>query len=264
MIDGLYYEQSGPENAETVILSAGLGGSASYWAPNIASLAQRYRVITYDQRGTGRSDRSLPPGLTIADMADDVLALMEGLGIAQAHFVGHALGGLIGLSLAASMPDRLSSLAVINGWSALDDYTARCFEVRLALLRNSGLRAYLRAQPIFLYPAEWISRHSTMLDEELEQQLASVSQDNLEARLTALQAFDCKADVAKLSVPLLALAAEDDMLVPWTCSRHLADRASMAGLEVMDRGGHACNVTRPDDFDRILSDWIASRQLERA
>ena len=89
-----------------------------------------------------------------------MLALLDGLGIARANFVGHAAGGAIGLSLALSAPDRIGRLVVVNGWSRLDPHFARCFDVRLAILRDSGPRAYLRAQPIFLYPARWISEHA--------------------------------------------------------------------------------------------------------
>ncbi|MCE6983125.1 alpha/beta fold hydrolase, partial [Pseudomonas frederiksbergensis] len=57
---GLYYEIHGRADAPPLILSSGLGGSASYWAPNIPALAEHFHVIAYDHRGTGRSDRTLP------------------------------------------------------------------------------------------------------------------------------------------------------------------------------------------------------------
>jgi aminoacrylate hydrolase len=152
VIAGLHFEEHGPAGAPPVILSAGLGGTGGYWRPNLAALAAGHRVVLYDHRGTGRSDRALPAGLQVEDMADDVVALMDGLGLDRAHFVGHAAGGLIGLQLAVQAPQRLRSLVVVNGWSRLDPHFARCFEARLALLRDTGPRAYLRAQPIFLYP----------------------------------------------------------------------------------------------------------------
>lgn len=263
MIAGLHYEEHGPADAPPVILSSGLGGSAAYWAPNLETLAREYRVILYDHRGTGRSDRTLPRDLTVDDMASDVAALMDGLGIERAHLVGHAAGGVIGLSLAASSPERLSSLVVVNGWTALDPHFARCFEARLALLRDSGVQAYLRAQPIFLYPAPWISEHRDELDREMEHQLASFpGADIVEARVAALQAFHIADRLAGLSTPILALAAMDDMLVPWTCSRDLAEGAPNAALELMERGGHACNVTDPARFNQIVSAWLAAAPFE--
>jgi aminoacrylate hydrolase len=265
LIAGLYHEEHGPADAPPVILSPGLGGSAAYWAPNLEALKARHRVILYDHRGTGRSERALPRNLTVEDMAADVLALMDGLGIERAHLVGHAAGGAIGLSLALSAPERLSSLLAINGWSALDPHFARCFETRLALLRDSGVRAYLRAQPIFLYPAPWTSEHRDALDRETEHQLASFpGAEAVEARVAALQAFYIADRLGEIATPILALAAKDDMLVPWTCSRALADGAPSATLELMDWGGHACNVTDPGRFNQIVSAWLTAAPFEGA
>ena len=169
---GLYYETHGAEDAPPLILSSGLGGLASYWKPNISALAEHHHVITYDHRGTGRSDRTLPDTVTVDDFADDILALMDALDIERARIVGHAAGGVAGLALALKAPERLVSLVVVNGWAKADPHFLRCFEARLNLLRHSGVEAFLRAQPIFLYPANWISEHCAELDAELPHQIA--------------------------------------------------------------------------------------------
>lgn len=264
MIAGLHYEEHGRLDGPPVILSSGLGGSATYWAANLEPLAERFRIILYDHRGTGRSDRALSSDLTVGDMAEDVVALMDGLGIERTHLIGHAAGGVIGLTLALKAPQRLCSLIVVNGWSALDPHFARSFETRLALLRNCGVRAYLRAQPIFLYPAPWISEHCEELDRELEVQLAAFSESSVEARVAALQAFDISDRLGELDTPILAIAAKDDMLVPWTCSRALVERTPRATLEVIDTGGHACNVTEPACFNQIISDWLTVAPVKGA
>jgi aminoacrylate hydrolase len=259
VIGGLYFEEHGPADAPALILSAGLGGSGAYWQPNLAALAAGHRVILYDHRGTGRSDRVLPANPTVEDMADDLLALMDGLAIRSAHLVGHAAGGLIGLMLAVRAPERLESLVVVNGWSRLDPHFARCFEARLALLRDSGPRAYLRAQPIFLYPAAWSSEHRNALDSEIDEQLAHFQgSENLEKRVAALQAFYLDDRIAEIRTPLLALAAKDDILVPWTCTPTYANRIAGAKVALMERGGHACNVTDPDAFDTLVLDFLRS------
>src|SRR5690606_5956662 len=119
-----------------------------------------------------RSDRALPDVVTVEQFADDMLLLMEALGWPRANIVGHAAGGVAGLSLALRAPERLDRLVVVNGWAKADPHFLRCFEARLSLLRHAGVEAFLRAQPIFLYPAGWISAHSAELDAELPHQLA--------------------------------------------------------------------------------------------
>jgi aminoacrylate hydrolase len=259
VIGGLYFEEHGPAEGPPVILSAGLGGSGAYWRPNLAALARDHRVILYDHRGTGRSDRTLPAAHMVEDMAEDVIVLMNGLGLPSAHLIGHAAGGLIGLMLALRAPERLSSLVVVNGWTRLDPHFARCFEARLALLRDTGPRAYLRAQPIFIYPATWSSEHRNELDAELDDQLAHFQgSENLEKRVAALQAFYLDDRLGEIGTPLLALAAKDDMLVPWTCTPAYADRIPTASTRLMDWGGHACNVTDPDGFNRLVLEFLRS------
>ena len=264
MIDGLHWEECGDAEAPPLILSPGLGGSAAYWAPNLDALARDHRIILYDHRGTGRSDRALAFNVSVEDMADDVLALMDGLGLASAALVGHAAGGAIGLALALRAPERLDRLVVVNGWSKADPHFLRCFETRLALLRDSGLRAFLRAQPLFLYPARWISQnHAALAAEEARQLDHFQGAANIEARIAALAAFDVDDRLAQIRTPTLLVAAQDDMLVPASCSERLAAGLPNATLAAMT-GGHACNVTEPVQFNHILREWLAAARLKGA
>ncbi len=255
---GLWYEWHGPEDAEVLILSSGLGGSATYWQPNLAAFAERYRVLLYDHRGTGRSDRSLPSRITVEHFADDILSLMDALGIAKAHLVGHAAGGVAGLALAIKVPERLDRLVVVNGWASPDPHFLRCFEARLALLRHVGIDAYLRAQPIFLYPATWSSVRTAELDADLAHQRADFPGiETVEKRVAALASFDARGKLGGLMDRVLVLVADDDNLVPYHAGELLCGELGGAWLENLSWGGHACNVTRPDAFNRPVLAWLA-------
>jgi aminoacrylate hydrolase len=259
---GLWYQFAGSEEAETVILSAGLGGTAGYWAHNLEAFLPRFRVLLYDQRGTGRSDRVLPAVVTVEDMARDVTALMDELGLERAHFVGHAAGGLIGLALALAQPERVTKLVVASGWARLDPYTARCFDVRLALLRDSGPEMYLKAQPIFLYPPYWISEHSERLDAEAAEQLAHFpGAENVEKRIAAVRAFDPSARLAEIETQTLVLSTFDDALVPGRATTELAHGLPNGRHFCLRGGGHASNVTYPEDFNDIVPRWLAGEKL---
>src|SRR6201995_4947495 len=125
--NSMYYEVQGPDNGQIVVMPAGLGGGAHYWAPTLPALAARFRVITYDQLGTGHSPAELPDGYTITDMATEAASLLDSLGVERCHFVGHALGGLIGLQLAVQRPTLLDKIVVVNGWAKTHPHTLRCF-----------------------------------------------------------------------------------------------------------------------------------------
>lgn len=263
LASGLYYELHGPADAPPLILSAGLGGSGNYWLPNLPALAAHYRVILYDHRGTGRSDRALPEIVTVEQMGEDLLALIDALEIARAHVMGHAAGGVAGLALALAHPDRVDRLVVVNGWAKADPHFLRCFDARLALLRDSGAEAYLRAQPIFLFPANWISEHHAELEAELPHQLAHFAGTQAyEKRIAALARFDIADRLGEIATPTLVIATRDDMLVPSRAGEALAAGLPHAGLGMLDFGGHAVNVTHAAPFEGLVLDWLAGELSE--
>ena len=251
--------ESGRPDAPTVLLSSGLGGTASYWAPQLAALKARYRVIAYDQAGTGRNTRDLADDHSIAAMADEALAVLDATRTDQAHFVGHALGGLVGLDLATRHPQRLRSLTVVNGWAAAHAHTRRCLDVRLTLLKHEGPAAYVRAQPIFLYPADWLAKNAERAAQEEAHGLAGFQgADTLRRRIAALLAFDATRHLDALHVPTLISAARDDVLVPCSMSEQLAAAIARARLEIAPWGAHALNVTQPDAFNASLLGFLDS------
>ena len=103
----MYYEIHGQSDAPAVVLSSGLGGSAHYWAPQLPALAQHFRVIAYDQHGTGRSGGTVPEGYSIGDMAAEVVSMLDSIGVERCHFVGHALGGFFDHTRSEAAPSRM-------------------------------------------------------------------------------------------------------------------------------------------------------------
>lgn len=259
-VDGLYYELHGGPVAgrEAVLLSSGLGGSGAFWAPQMAAITAKFPVVLYDHRGTGRSVRELPDGpYAVQDMADDIVKVMDALGLARAHVVGHAAGGNAGLALALSHPDRLGKLVVVNGWSRPDPHIKRCFDTRISLLNDSGVQAYVHAQPIFLYPAGWLSENHARLQAEEPHHVAGFPPKAVMlARIQALLDFDIDDDLPRIPHPVLVSASADDMLVPVACSMRLAERLPNGQLDVAPWGGHGFTVTDPETFNSALLSFL--------
>lgn len=234
--------------AEAVVLSAGLGGAAAFWAPQMAALAPHFRILLFDQRGTGRNAEALPDGYTIGHMADDVLEVMGTAGIARAHFVGHALGGLVGLDLARRHPGRLGRMVLVNAWARADRHTERCFDIRLGILA---------AQPLFLHTAPYLSAHHERILAEVAHGTAHFQgAENLLKRIGALRAFDARADLPDIATPALVAASRDDLLVPWTASQALADGLPAARLWLVEQGGHAFTVEQPEPFNAAMIEFL--------
>jgi aminoacrylate hydrolase len=255
----MHYEIHGrlDPDASTVLLSSGLGGSAHYWTPQIPALAKDFRVIAYDQTGTGRSGGTLPANYAIADMAADVATLLDRLAVTKTHFIGHALGGLIGLQLAVDRPAMVDRLVLVNAWAKTHPHTLRCFAARKSLLLNTGAEAYVQAQPLFLYPAAWLADRQDWL---AEQDAAAIAHfpptQTVLQRIQAVEAFDLTAHIAAITAPSLVIATRDDVLVPCTCSIALADQLPQVRLELLEHGGHACNITDPAGFDTMVTAFL--------
>lgn len=257
----MYIELSGQQHAaaKTVVLSAGLGGSALFWLPQKQALEEHYRVVVYDQRGTGRSADTLPDGYSMQDMAAELAQALEQHGITQCDVIGHALGGLIGLQMALDYPQRVARVVVVNGWLSLDAHTRRCFHVRRDLLLNVGVEAFVRAQPLFLYPADWLSANQARIEAEDSLAVAHFQgMENLLRRLHALMAVDFRASAQRISQPVLVICAQDDLLVPWTCSETLHEALPNATLQKMRWGGHAMSVTDSLTFNRLVLEWLGA------
>jgi aminoacrylate hydrolase len=258
----VHYEIHGrTAGAPTILLSSGLGGAAHYWAPQIAALERHFRVVSYDHHGTGRSCGTVPDGYTIADMAAEVATLLDEIGIEKCHFIGHALGGLIGLQLALDRPGLLDRLVVVNAWVKTHPHTLRCFAIRKSLLLDTGIEAYVQAQPLFLYPAAWLADRQDWLK---LQDAAGVEHfppiDTVLRRIAAIEAFDLTAAIAAITAETLVIATKDDVLVPSPCSAALAAELPNARLVLLDHGGHACNITDPAFFNGVVTDFLLDRK----
>jgi aminoacrylate hydrolase len=250
---------TGREGGEAVLLSAGLGGAAAFWAPQLPALEPGFRVIHADHRGTGANREPLPEGYTIAHMARDALEVLDAAGVARAHILGHALGGLVALELARMAPERVGRLVLVNAWAKADPHTARCFDVRLGILDAQGPAAYVAAQPLFLHSAEYASAHHAKILGEIAHGTAHFQgEDTLRKRIAALRAFDATADLARITAPALVAAAKDDLLVPWTASQRLAAGLPNATLWLTDHGAHAFTVERPEPFNTALADFLGA------
>ncbi|WP_165314115.1 pyrimidine utilization protein D [Vibrio ziniensis] len=254
----MYYEihDDGQQYKETVILSSGLGGSHHYWHHQLPLLKSRFRVIVYDHFGTGQSHGDIPQGYSMADMAKEVVTLLDQTDSERVHFIGHALGGLIGLQLAADCPKRVSSLLLINAWEKTDDHTKLCFDIRKSLLLNSGVEMFFKAQPLFLYPAEWMKNNAALLKEEEDKVLSSpFNESNLLRRIGAVESFDISKSIDSVQCFTGVIASCDDLLVPYSCSANLHKKLSHSSFYLLEKGGHACNVSDPVTFNKTMLDF---------
>jgi aminoacrylate hydrolase len=250
----IYYESHG--RGRPVLLVPGLGGVGNYWIPNIPAFSRRHQIVIHDHRGTGQSSRS-PIRYSVDQMATDLLAVMDHLGIEKAHLVGHSTGGAIGQTLAVTRPERLISLVIYASWTKADPFFRRVFEARRTLLIKGGAAAYVRSAPIFLYPDWWVNENIALLEEREKVVLADFPPSEIVAsRIDAILNFDRTDTLGRIRIPTMVLCAKDDALTPPHYSRELARMIAGAEFVELDRGGHCASETNTQAFDDAVLSFI--------
>jgi len=252
----LFFETEG--SGPPLLLVPGLGGVGSFWRLQLAALGERFTVIVHDHRGCGRSAQTIG-GYSIERMADDVLALMDHLGLDRVDYVGHSTGGAIGQRLAVRNPDRLGRLVLSSTWTHRDAFFGRVFEIRRRVLRELGPEAYTRLGTLFLYDPAWIAEHAAALAVLERAALAAFGAPEIVLqRIDAICAFDGRADLARIASRTLVVCAVDDMVTPIYFSRALAAAIPGARLVELPGGGHFTPVARAAEYNRVLLDFLTT------
>lgn len=254
----LYYEERGEERGSgtPLLFVAGLGGLGSFWAAQMEAFAATRRVITFDHRGTGQSTHSAIT-YSIAQMADDALALLDHLGIASVDFAGHSTGGAIGQHLAIHAPGRIRGLVLSSTWPRADAYFRRLFELRRRILQSEGVRLHAQMANLVLYPPYYYTEHAAALDARMEASLGGLAPvPVLVSRIDAILAFDAWDALPGIRQRALVVCAEDDMITPAYFSEQLAARLPDAQLALMKRGGHFCPVAEAAQYNAILRRFL--------
>lgn len=243
----LYYEVHG--SGPPLVLISGLNGLASFWQPHVEVLGSRFTVILHDHRGTGSSSLK-PIAFSVEQMAGDVIALLDLLGIGRADIIGHSTGGAIGQVLAIEHPARVRRLVISASWPGRDPYFDLLFHVRAQVLAKLGPEEYVRQTTLVGRPPQWLSEHPEETRPPTPEAVAQLvrSVECTLARIEAIRAFDRRGDLHRIGLPVLVAGAEDDMVTPAHLSRELARLIPGARLDMAPWGGHFYPVIRPDYF----------------
>ncbi|MGI9388347.1 MAG: alpha/beta fold hydrolase [Methyloligellaceae bacterium] len=250
----IYFEIVG--DGTPLVLVTGQGSGPEGRAELINALARSHSVLTYDQRGTGRSDRG-PEGQPIPELAEDIVALMDHVGFASAHIVGHSTGTGMATVVAATYPERTSGLVLAAPWTHADDHLRTIQEMRKAAARTMPPAHYAQFNALLLYPPEFRRANSKRFAEMAEAALRT-PQDatSISARLDAILAFDARPSYPRIARPTLVLSARDDQVMPYWFADHAAQAIPDAQLIAFDGGGHMFVETRTRDVLDVIIPFL--------
>jgi 3-oxoadipate enol-lactonase len=249
----LHHAVAGPADAPVVLLASSLGTDLRVWDALVPALAQRLRVVRFDHRGHGRSP--VPPGpYEIADLARDVVSLMERLGIRRAHLCGLSIGAMVGMWLGANAPDRVDRLVLMC--TAAHMPPASAWAQRAAAVLAAGTPEAV-ADPVvdrWLTPA-FAAAHPEER-RRLRDMLAGQPADGYAACCGAIERMDLRADLPRIAAPTLVVSGAEDTASAPERQRLIADAIPGARLESVAHAAHLAAAEQPQIVTRLILDHL--------
>lgn len=255
----LYWEEHGGGDAPPLVLVMGLGGSCRGWLPiQVPELSRDRRVIIYDHRGVGGSD---DPGgaFTTADLADDLVGLLDTAGIDRADVLGAFLGGMVGQELALRHPDRLRRLVLVGTYARPD--------AKRRLLLDHWAEAAARGAPADALQRErllWTLQDETLEQRDLidtmlsffEREGLPMSADVFVRQCRACLEHDTYDRLREIRHPTLVLCGRHDQLTPPKLHRELADELPHARLVTLQYGAHLVLAECAERLHHVVRDFL--------
>ncbi len=220
-----------------LILIHGLSDDLHFWDPLIPGLAVHYQVISLDLRGHGQSPLT-GDEYSIKQFAEDVIHLLDGLGIKKAHFIGFSLGGAIAQQLALDNPSRVLSLVLISSFSYTDSMLAdKLLGLRCDALKGGFGQYFDSMVPLVLCPPV-IQENHEVLRQLRAYKIEKESVDALIRSLDALQKFNIKNEISDLKKPVLVICGQEDALVSGALARKTHKLIENSQFHVLNGVGH--------------------------
>ena len=255
-VDGvqIHYEIEG--QGTPLLLTTGQGTGHEARAKLIDGLARHHTVLSYDQRGTGRSDRVVRQGHTIEELTLDVIALMDVASFSQAQVIGISTGTGKATVLAASYPKRVTRLVLGAPWTHGDAELRVLQNMRKAAARTMPSDLYTHFNSLLIYPPEYRREHFERFA-KMARDAAPQDADGISRRLDAILAFDARPFYPKIVCPTLVMCARDDLVMPTWFALDAAGAIPGARLVELEGGGHLFAETRTDEFLRNVLPFLS-------
>jgi 3-oxoadipate enol-lactonase len=256
----LYYDLAGPDDGPVVCFTHSLSSDGGMWAEQVPPLlAAGFRVLRVDMRGHGGSD-PVAGDYTMDQLAADVAAVIDALGIRQIHYIGLSIGGMIGQAFAIHHGDKLKSMMLCDTLPAsLPDgqaawaprIAAASKENSLAPLAEGTMERWFTATFKPRNPGRWTQIRDTIVGTTARGYLGCAA---------AILNFDFLARLPTLKTPSLVVCGADDLGTPPAANKRIAALIPGARYEEIAAARHLPNVEQPAVFNRIMMNWLGAQR----
>ena len=252
----VHVDVSGPHDAPAIVFANSLGTNLHIWDAQAAALGDRYRIVRYDMRGHGMTSFA-PAGedYAIAQLADDLAALLDALRIERASVVGLSIGGMVGQRFAAAYPERVDALVLCATASRIG--TPDVWDARIESITTRGMSAIVEGVlDRWFTPATHADRPDLVRGFSMMLKRTPVA--GYAGCCMGIRDADLRADDARITAPTLVISGAADVVTPPSAGAEIRDAIPGAQFEVIDDAAHMLCAERPEALDRLLGGFIGA------
>jgi 3-oxoadipate enol-lactonase len=255
----IHYELYG--KGEALVLIVFYTANTAWWFRQVPVFSQQYRVVAFDNRGSGQSDKPDLP-YTMQMMAGDLAGLLEAIGINAAHIFGVSMGGMIAQHFALRYPERVRSL-ILGCTSCGGPHSIKPDVEAMTVLSDfDHMKKLTRAEIVretipFLVSQEFIDKDPGLIQELMAKMMEHLAPLHGAIRQAyAIWEHDTYVRLPEIRVPTLVIAGDADRLIPAENSRILASRIPRAELVILKNMGHGFIIEAADEANRAVLDFL--------
>jgi 3-oxoadipate enol-lactonase len=253
----LHHQVLGPSESPALVFINSLGSDLRIWQQVAPAFSERYRCILYDKRGHGLSDAP-PAPYSIDDHTDDLLALLDYLGIEKASLVGLSVGGMIAQRMAVRSPDRVQSITLCC--TAAKIGTAELWADRIGAVERDGIESI--ADNVL---QRWFTPHfhETRRDDLAgwRNMLVRTPAHGYAGTCAAIRDADLRQGAAGIAVPTLCVAGDQDGSTPADVVKGTADLIPRARFALIEGAGHIPCVEKPEELSGLIKQHLREAGL---
>ncbi|MBP6770166.1 MAG: 3-oxoadipate enol-lactonase [Reyranella sp.] len=248
----LHYRVHGSDDAPVVALVNSLGTDARIWDATIEFLSTGYRVLSYDKRGHGLSDAP-PHDYTLSDHVDDLVRLLEHVGISRLALAGVSVGGMIAQGFALRYRDRLAALVLCDTAPRIG--TASSWNDRIAAVRENGLAAIADGIMERWFSARYRREHG---DDVAGWRNLFLRGDPAGycSTCATVRDTDLTGEAAEISTPTLVVVGSEDGSTPVETVRSAAATIPGARFEIIPGAGHIPSIEQPEALAALMTSFF--------
>lgn len=250
----IYYEIHG--NGEPLIFVNGIFANTLSWFNQTPEFSKKYKVILYDMRGQGQSDK--PSGEYTFDLhAADQKALLDALDIKQVHHIGISYGSELGMVFALKYPQMVKSLVICCGVSYIGPYLAQVAQLWLeACILANPLMFYYATVP-FNFSETYIQNNAELL-EQAKDRYKDFNYPSFVRLMDAFLKLDITEQLKNIEIPTCIIGGERDILKPPNVySKAIHKAIPNSEMHIISDSGHVVTWERPKEFNEIVLNFLS-------